>query len=76
MNALAINPRGDIVGRYVDAAGRHGYLLTGGQLITINIPGANFTGATSINPEGDIVGRYRDANGFHGFLLSRHEEGR
>ncbi len=68
-----INPRGDIVGRYNSADGmNHGFLLSGGEFTSIDIPGATFTTAIGINPRGDIVGRYDDADGVtHGYLLSR-----
>jgi probable HAF family extracellular repeat protein len=72
-NANAINPRGDIVGRYDTADGRtHGYLLSGGEFTSIDFPGATLTTANGINARGDIVGRYFSADGVqHGFLLRR-----
>src|SRR5205823_4474567 len=72
-NALGINPRGETVGRYIDASGRHGYVLSRGTFSTIDVPGATLTGVTAINPEGDIVGRFSSAGVFHGFVLSRDE---
>jgi hypothetical protein len=54
----------------------HGFLLSGGQFTTIDIPGATLTDAEKINPRGDIVGFYVSAGLTHGFLLSRREEGR
>src|SRR5688500_3507216 len=55
-----INAAGDIVGGYVDAAGRgHGYVLRGGAFTTIDYPGSAFTEARGISPDGDIVGVYR-----------------
>lgn len=77
--AVGINPQGDITGRYVDATGTHGYLLSGGVLTTIDVgnqgaslgcPSSKFTTAEGINPEGDIVGYCIDpATGrAHGFL--------
>jgi len=75
--ANAINPSGDIVGRYTDAVRKnHGYLLSQGSLTTIDFPGSDvtFTGAIGINPQRDIVGRYRTTDGkFHGYLLSGAE---
>jgi probable HAF family extracellular repeat protein len=48
----------------------HGFVLSDGQLTTIDYPGATFTGAFAINSRGEVVGRYT-ANGVtHGFLLS------
>ncbi len=70
-----INPRGDIVGRYCDAApctgDTHGFLLSRGEFTTIDFPGARSTSAFGINARGDIVGGYN--LGAHGFLLSRRE---
>lgn len=61
-----INPAGDIAGVYRDDAGRaHGFLLSGGQFTTIDVPGALVgvagslsTTARGIGPSGDIVGQF------------------
>ena len=54
-----ISPTGDIVGAYTDAVGgQHGFLLSGGQFTTIDVPKALSTSAAGINPGGDIVGSY------------------
>jgi len=77
--AVGINPQGAIVGRYVDATGTHGYLLSGGIFTTIDVggqsaslgcPSTKFTTLEGINPEGDIVGYCVDpaTNRAHGFL--------
>ena len=75
-----LNERGDIVGSYCDSAapcvltpfGTHGFLISGDEFQTIDIPGAVATTAIGINARGDIVGGYTDMNGkVHGFLLSR-----
>ena len=68
-----INPRGEILGFYLDADGNmHGFVLSNGNFKSIDIPGALFTEANGINPEGDIVGRYVTSDGkVHGYLLSR-----
>jgi uncharacterized membrane protein len=75
-----VNARGDIVGTYCDLPGicligpfpTHGFLWTGGELTTIDYPGARATAALGINERGDIVGGYIDASGQpRGFLLSR-----
>jgi hypothetical protein len=69
--AAAINPEGQIVGNYADAAGiLHGFvLLRGTTFITIDVPGATSTEASGINPRGWIVGNYTDAAGsLHGFI--------
>jgi hypothetical protein len=67
--ANAINPRGDIVGFYVDSSNStHGFLVSKGKFTTIDVPGANLTVAFRINPDGGIVGAYRTSNGsIHGF---------
>ena len=75
--AWGINARGDIVGDYFDAGGRHGFLLRDGVFSSINVPGA-LTSARGINPAGDIVGTYRMPSeppvNAHGFLLTRSGE--
>lgn len=74
--AMGINPRGDIVGSYVDK-GRvsHGFVLRDGVFTTIDLPGAAGTDARGINPAGDIVGGYRlpgePPGNIHGYLLRR-----
>jgi uncharacterized membrane protein len=71
--AAGINPRGDIVGRYNDAAGvTHGFLLSQGAYTTIDFPDAIYTQAIGITPAGEIVGDYIDPGcSTHGFLLSQ-----
>ena len=74
-NAQGINSWGDIVGIYVDAAGKqHGFELSDGDFISIDYPGAMVTDARGINRRGDIVGAYINAPGgpqnMHGYLLS------
>ena len=69
--AFGINPKGNIVGSYLNAAGLHGFLLSKGAFTTIDVPGASFTGAFGINPKGNVVGVYSNATGTHGFLLRR-----
>lgn len=76
-----INPRGDIVGGYCDAApcrvdngSVHGFLLSEGEFTSIDFPGATWTAAFGINARGDIAGAYTDISGqVHGFLLNRRE---
>ena len=54
---LGINPQGDIVGDYIDASGRHGFLSSEGVFTTIDPPGSlTRTLAFDINARGDIVG--------------------
>jgi uncharacterized membrane protein len=75
-----INSRGDIVGTYCDAApcdlgpvARHGFLLRGGALTTIDVPGAVRTSATGINASGDITGFYNAGGAGHGYVLTRKD---
>jgi probable HAF family extracellular repeat protein len=75
-NAQGINSRGDIVGLYVDAAGkRHGFELSDGDFISIDYPGAMVTDARGISRRGEIVGAFTNAPGgppnMHGYLLKR-----
>src|SRR5262245_14248648 len=59
--ARGINPRGDIVGFYIDGAGiQHGFLLKDGTFTTIDFPlaGVRNTTANGINAQGEIVGQY------------------
>jgi hypothetical protein len=52
-----INPRGDIVGAYVDASGvSHGFVLSGGTYSTVDYPGAAGTALSSVNPSGEMSG--------------------
>ena len=70
----AINARGDIVGRFLDASRiPHGYLLSDGIYTTIDFPGAARTTATGINARGNIVGDYTAASIRHGFVATRRD---
>jgi uncharacterized membrane protein len=69
-----INARGDIVGEWssdiFETIG-HGFVLTKGQFITIDVPfaGSSFTQANDISAKGSIVGTWIDVDGVpHGFL--------
>ena len=70
-----INPEGEMVGLYVDTAGKqHGFLFRRGDFSTIDYPGAIATDARGINRNGDIVGAFTNVPGgppnIHGYLLS------
>ncbi len=72
--AVGINADGALVGAFVDGAGTHGYLLSGGRFTTIDYPGAALTTAKGINSQGDIVGTHNDNTSgvpsvIHGYLL-------
>lgn len=76
-----INPRGDIVGGYVDAGGvSHGFVLSGGNYTTVDYPGAAGTALSSVNPSGEMsgatcsdpaCGAFGATNVTHGFLVSK-----
>jgi uncharacterized membrane protein len=73
-----LNEHGDIVGKYCDASpclmgptGAHGFAITGGNLTTIDAPGALGTGAFGINARREVVGGYYDVGGvLHGYVTS------
>jgi uncharacterized membrane protein len=69
--ASSINARGEVVGYYYDKNGVHGFLWSGGEFRTIDVPG--FEGSTSahgLNDRGDICGCYTVVHGRpHAFLL-------
>lgn len=74
--AFGINPRGDIVGTYIDQNfAQHGFLLRKGVFTVIDFPGAQGTIARGVNPRGEIVGSYRlpgdPAVAARGFLLTK-----
>jgi len=70
--AWDINPAGEIVGVYSNAAGVHGFVLGGDGYTTLDFPGASQTRAFGINARGDVVGTYIAAdNTTHGFLASQ-----
>jgi uncharacterized membrane protein len=71
--AYGLNDKGDIVGKFLDRSGEHGFLLSRGEFTHINIPSATLTDAFGINDRGHIVGHLRDASGNDGFLLSGDE---
>ena len=76
-----INPRGDIVGGYVDASGvSHGFVRSGGNYTTVDYPGAAGTTLSSVNPSGEMsgatcsdpaCGAFGATNVTHSFLVSK-----
>lgn len=76
-----INPRGDIVGAYVDASGvSHGFVLSGETYATVDYPGAAGTALSSVNPSGEMSGAacsdpacgvFGATNVTHSFLASK-----
>jgi hypothetical protein len=62
--AWDVNPRGEIVGVYQDAANRfHGFVRDGDDYDSLDVPGATATRAFGINAGGDVVGAYVDGTG-------------
>jgi uncharacterized membrane protein len=73
--ATSINPRGDVVGRLIDAAGQQlaWKLDKKGRYSILQVPQASLTNARGINPKGEVVGVYR-ANGVnHGFIVGQDD---
>jgi probable HAF family extracellular repeat protein len=72
---LGINDRGTTVGLSGDAAtGQAQAFLrrSNGDVINIDVPGAQLTGPFDINNRGAVVGGYTDADGLgHAFLMER-----
>jgi probable HAF family extracellular repeat protein len=67
--AFAINNLGQIVGSYADARGGHDFLLSGGNFITLNLPGS----PSGLNDSGQIVGTTKPpylGGPRHGYLFS------
>ena len=67
-----MNPRGDIVGVFRDAAlVFHGFVRTDAGFTPIDFPGATATRAFGINARGDVVGTYVAGGVTHGFRAVR-----
>jgi probable HAF family extracellular repeat protein len=69
---LGINDSDQIVGRFVDATGAHGFVDTGGSFTAIDVPGnpgSAGIAATGINNSGEIVGWFGSPV-THGFLYT------
>lgn len=73
---FGINGAGDIVGDFTFSTGGqiHGFRLSGGAYIRIDVPNSTFTRPEAINDSGAIVGVYQADNSatkkIHGFLLT------
>lgn len=67
-----INDRGDIVGRYADNTGPHGFIrMADGSFTKIDVAGATVFVLNAINSDGSaIVGRIQIAGAFHGLFWS------
>jgi uncharacterized membrane protein len=72
--ALGVNPAGDIVGIYYNAAGAvpQSYLIHNGAVSWFSFPGSKATQAWDISPTGAVVGFHKDAtNRIHGFVMEQ-----
>ena len=66
-----INDAGQIVGNFVDASGPHGFLLSGGNFTTIDVPGSSFTRPlASTTPARSWEPSSRTPVETHGFLAT------
>jgi len=75
--AWDMNPSGDIVGVYRNAAGVHGFALESGGYVSVDVPGATATRAFGINARGNVVGSYVSNGQTHAFLTRlTHEDDR
>jgi uncharacterized membrane protein len=69
-----LNNNGDIVTTYCSSSHCgldtvHGFVLSGGAFIPLDVPGAAGTVPFAINDQGTVVGGYTDANlSVHGFV--------
>ncbi|MEO7181877.1 MAG: hypothetical protein ABI141_13630 [Gemmatimonadaceae bacterium] len=70
-SAWDMNPKGEIVGAYRNAAGLHGFLLTADGYRSIDVSAATSSRAYGINPTGDIVGEFVMGGRTHGFVATR-----
>ncbi len=70
--AWDMSPSGQIAGVYADVAGRvHGFVRSGVDYVTLDVPGAIATRAFGINARGDVVGSYVTPNNkMHAFLAT------
>jgi probable HAF family extracellular repeat protein len=65
----AVNDRGEVVGRYLDSSGYHGFVYYDGTFTPIDGPGATITSAEAINNRGEIAGAYSTIDsGSHAFV--------
>jgi hypothetical protein len=61
--AEGINDSGEISGHFYDTSGlSHGFVLTGGKYIQLDVPGAYQTGGGGINALGQVAGHYSDSS--------------
>lgn len=75
-----INDDGDMAGTFVDSAGRHGFLRTGGVDLTLDVAGAAWTMATGLtnrdaNGRLTVVGQHWSGNKLQGFFAEYDPSG-
>jgi probable HAF family extracellular repeat protein len=68
--AYGLNASGQVAGVFYDGNGTHGFVYTGKDYLTLDVPQATATLAYDINASGQVVGNYIDGTGKHGFLYS------
>ena len=70
--ADGINAPGQIIGFFVDSAGKqHGFLHQGATFTQLDFPGATATRTAGINNSGVIAGSFTDAAGVQHGLVGR-----
>jgi len=69
--AWDVNPLGEVVGVYRDAAGFHGFVLGSDGYSFLDVPGAAATRAFGTNSRGDVVGTFVLGGKTRGFLARR-----
>jgi hypothetical protein len=69
--AWDVNPAGEIVGVYRNAAGAHGFVMNTEGYRSIDYPGATATRVFGINARGDVTGAYVAGGVTHGFVARR-----
>lgn len=69
--AWDVNPLGEVVGVFRDAAGFHGFVLASDGYTTLDVPGAAATRAFGTNARGDVVGTFVLDGKTRGFLARR-----
>ncbi len=71
-SAQGINAAGQVVGWYwTEDDHEHGFVLSGGDLRTIDYPGADYTDVRGIGPNGELVGTFASSSeemaAYHGY---------
>lgn len=67
--AFGINSQGVVIGDYIDAFRRYGFIFRKGVFTTLNFPGSSQTYTFGINNAGKIVGAYEAEAKLHGYLF-------